>query len=300
MQATKETENRIEYRNVSLVAVLLSDIHFPFHDPTALRLALQVVALVRPDLVILNGDTQDFYGVSRFFKEPERRVGFRYEIYAIRKLKQLLFQRLREAAPGARLIEIEGNHEYRLTTWLASRGEELYDLDVLDVPVLTQNPADVTYLRRRRDPGPIHDGVAPEILLGGLHVTHGDLLRAGSYTINIARSLYLKLQTPFIIGHWHRTDEYHQTDYEGKLHGFWVTGCLCLPRPAYDAGRLWGQGVAIVRLHADNMYQVIMIPFIPQQHGLVAFIDGATLAEEPSRPRPHHLIWRGDWNYEDF
>jgi len=44
---------------------VLSDIHVPYHSISALECALDKIYEEKPDAILLNGDTVDFYGLSR-------------------------------------------------------------------------------------------------------------------------------------------------------------------------------------------------------------------------------------------
>ena len=50
----------------------LFDVHVPFHDKTALRVALDYGLATGCDHVLLGGDFMDFYAVSRWDKDPQR------------------------------------------------------------------------------------------------------------------------------------------------------------------------------------------------------------------------------------
>jgi predicted phosphodiesterase len=279
---------RFRPRHALRVAVL-SDLHFPFADPAALRLALDVAGHFAPELVILNGDVVDFHGISRFSRIPERRAGFRREVEVDRELLRLLLDRLGPAP----VIWLEGNHEYRMELYLMSRSPELFGLDALEVPRLMAAADRVTYVRRVTVPVSRHERVAPEVDFGSLVVAHGDMFRAGPHTVQVARNLYLRLQVSMLIGHWHRNDVWEQTAYDGSVRGFWVAGCLCLPRPEYDAGRHWGQGMALVDLYPDGLFQVQVVRFFPENGRLVAVVNGRRFEARIKKVMPAGLdeVW---------
>lgn len=53
--------------------LVMSDIHIPYHNITALTVALNYAKNEKPDAILLNGDALDFFGLSRFCKEPKKR-----------------------------------------------------------------------------------------------------------------------------------------------------------------------------------------------------------------------------------
>jgi hypothetical protein len=78
---------------------ILSDIHVPFHSEVALQAAVGHFKTVGIDALILNGDTCDFYAISRWIKDPKKR-DFRGEITAATQLLAWL----RQEFPGVPII----------------------------------------------------------------------------------------------------------------------------------------------------------------------------------------------------
>ena len=52
---------------------ILSDIHAPYHNIAALTAAIEFLKKEKVDAVLLNGDTIDFFRLSRFTKDPRKR-----------------------------------------------------------------------------------------------------------------------------------------------------------------------------------------------------------------------------------
>lgn len=280
----------------TLRVVMFFDIHFMYYDPAALRLAILVAESLQPiDVFILGGDAVDFQGIKGYPKPPERAAGFKYELYAARRALRILF----DSVKANRKIYIQGNHERRLETYLMLKGGELYGLDVLRFPELMKLPEDVTWLEADVHPGRLTDRIAPEVHCGKVVIAHGDLVRGSTNTINVARSMFLKLLTNMIVGHWHRNDVYTQVDYLGMSHGVWVSGCLACPRPEWDLGRIWGQGIIAMDLMRDGLFDVYPIPFMATRDGrLVARTPFARLSvpldwKPKDGPPPLEELWRG-------
>jgi hypothetical protein len=78
---------------------ILSDIHVPFHSEVALQAAVGHFKTVGIDALILNGDTCDFYAISRWIKDPKKR-DFRGEINAATQLLAWL----RQEFPGVPIV----------------------------------------------------------------------------------------------------------------------------------------------------------------------------------------------------
>src|SRR5271165_7217151 len=87
-----------------------NDIHFPYHDPTAIELAIEFAVWFKPHIIWLNGDIIDFYAISRFDKDPNRQLAMQDDI----DMTIAFLGRLRGLFPDAEIIYREGNHEARL------------------------------------------------------------------------------------------------------------------------------------------------------------------------------------------
>ena len=243
----------------SAIIAVLSDIHFPHEDPDAMRLARTIIQEAKPDVVVINGDAVDFFGISRYPVSPLRRAHFAEEVAyardALAKLKQSF-------APDAHWVYLEGNHELRMKMFLWRRAPELAGLigveDQLHLPQLG-----MTFLHEPEEPARRFEFSAPQVKISRLFVSHGDQIRLGPATINVARSMFLRLLRPMLIGHWHRKDVYLQTDYVGETSGCWVQGCLAKPRPHWDTGRIWGQGMSIIFASQEH-FEVDVIDFVGQ------------------------------------
>lgn len=283
-------------------ALVMSDIHFPFHDPSAVRIALAIAKETQPDLIILNGDIIDNHAISRFPKPPIRRTGFPYEVQASRRLLHQLMGFLAKHCPQAKILYVEGNHEERMEHFLA-RTQELYNLPELRIPALYRLDSLLTYLYNPRLPQPVYGRVQAEVDIGGvLIITHGHKIRQSVNTVNVARNLVIKLHNDIIIGHWHRNASYIDITYRGQKIQAHVVGCLCLQRPEYDASRLWGQGVLMIDFDAPGKgtarpsIAVYPIPIETHNGHVQAFIPGRS---RPIRSavvrRPFRLedIWAG-------
>lgn len=111
------------------LAVILSDLHTQFLDPFAWRVAIDTIKMVKPDVVILNGDVVDFHAVSRHCKLPgDGALSLQGEINFA---KNKILAEVRAAAPDADITWHIGNHEYRLVRYLADTAPELADLECL-------------------------------------------------------------------------------------------------------------------------------------------------------------------------
>ena len=97
---------------------VLSDIHVPYHSISALECALDKISEEKPDAILLNGDTVDFYGLSRFMKDPRKR-SVAHELQALNEFLDVLQQF------GAKIIYKLGNHDERYEHYLMHKAPEL-------------------------------------------------------------------------------------------------------------------------------------------------------------------------------
>jgi len=226
--------------------LVLSDIHFPYHDKQALMLALRKGKEEAVDAIVLNGDILDFYQLSKFAKD-HRKPSVREELDIFR----FFIDQLKQRFPDCEIYYKLGNHEVRLERWIqtnAAMFDGLLDIDSL-VPFQDHG---VTYLK---------DNIG--IKLGKLHVIHGHEIRANSGLVNIARTYYLKAQTNLLFGHWHQQQEYITRTMDGVNNGAWAQGCLCKLDAEYTYGiNQWVHGFSIVDLMEGGQFRVKLYKII--------------------------------------
>lgn len=110
--------------------VVGSDFHSWFVDPFALDVFIDTIEMVKPAIVILNGDVFDFPQISRHRQMPGH---FHLNLHEERKFGQeQILRRVRNAAPDATIYFLIGNHEYRLVTYLADAAPRLAGLPELE------------------------------------------------------------------------------------------------------------------------------------------------------------------------
>lgn len=221
--------------------VVISDIHYPFHDKKAIEAMLRFVSTQQIDTIILGGDILDFYDCSTFDKDPDRVNSLQKEI----NLAKGLFKRLRELKPEARIVFIKGNHEYRLERYLMKH-PELYSLDALKLKnLLSLDEYGIEY----SDKG---------IRLGSLKIIHGDVVR--KFSAYSAKAEIEKHDCSGISGHTHRLSVYYQRSPERDL--MWAeSGCLCDLNPEYAECPNWSNGFLFGTVHKDS-FSIMPIPII--------------------------------------
>lgn len=220
--------------------LVLSDIHAPFHDIDALMLAIEYGIDAKPDAVLLNGDTLDFYAVSDHENDP-RKVRWNEELNTCRDLLHMI----RTAFPDIPIYFKEGNHEYRMERHLMRHAPVLIGMQEFELPVLLRmGEVGVEYIRNKR-----------MIHAGKLTIGHGDEWK-GSGGVSPGRWVGLRAKESVLIGHFHRVSEHIDRTIRGDIRGYWSTGCLCELQPAYLPYNEWSHGFAVVHLDADGSFEV--------------------------------------------
>lgn len=87
--------------------MVVSDIHFPYEDKSAVTAFIREVGLRNPDVIVLNGDLLDFYKLSKFSKDP---AGKNPE-EEIKMCKTFLKKLRKEAGKECKIYYTIGNHE---------------------------------------------------------------------------------------------------------------------------------------------------------------------------------------------
>jgi predicted phosphodiesterase len=220
---------------------VLSDIHFPYHDEVALKIAIDYLVEYKPDTIILNGDILDFYGLSAFDKDPSK-PKMREEL----EQGRWFISAMRQTFPNALIYYKIGNHEMRLERWLKLKAPEWLGNEEFEIPILLKFGENRIHLVEK----------FTTIKAGNLNIIHGHEYKGGG-TVNPARNMYLKTKASVICGHFHRKSEFLTTDIDGIVHGSWSTGCLCELNAEYmNTHTDWVHGFATVDVNQDGTFSV--------------------------------------------
>ena len=213
---------------------ILSDIHFPYHDLTALTCAIKHLKEQEIDCLYLNGDIQDFYSISRHEKEKDMR-DFKREV----DMNRDFLQRLRDIFRTIPIYYKLGNHENRFARSLQLQAEEFAQLHDLQF--------DIFFRLDKLGITMIEDWQGME--MGDLLVGHGhEWYGAGG--INPSQNLLNKTLCNTLIGHVHRTSCTQRKTSMKQFINTYTTGCLTLLSPKYMPFSAHNHGFAIVEI--DN------------------------------------------------
>ncbi len=211
-----------------LKTVIANDFHGQYRDLKICKMFINFLRREQPDKIILNGDMTDFYSISRFDKDPARKLDLQDELDDVYNL----LLSIRNAAPHAHIVYTEGNHEARLRKYLWSTAKALATLRSLKIEeLLGLKELDITYEV---------DGV----WLGKLFVYHGSLVRSKSgYT---AHGELFKNGCSGVSGHTHRRGEASSKKRGGELV-WYENSCMCRLDAEYIKGVAdWSQGWGVV------------------------------------------------------
>lgn len=225
-----------------LKSLVLSDIHFPYHDDVALSTALRYGRDNKADFILLNGDIADFFSISFWEKDPRER-NFAAEVQGVQSFLGII----REGFPKARIVYKLGNHEERFIRYMSVKAPEL-----LGIPDF-----EFKNLFRLDDLGiELVDGMRP-VQLGKLNVLHGHEYKFNiSNPVNPARGFFLRAKVHCMGGHLHQSSQHSEKNLEGKVVSTWSTGCLCDLHPDYRPLNPWNHGFAFVEVYKDGMFDV--------------------------------------------
>lgn len=215
-----ETKPIIKLRKADNNILLISDLHVPYHDNTALQIALDYGIERQCNTVIINGDLIDFHGLSRFEKDPRKRTVKQEFDAAIQILDYIRF-----CFPTARIMWIEGNHDARYPKWLMNHAVHFFDDEYYSLQERLQlKRNNIEFVRE-----------STLVYAGKLAITHGHLIIRGIFApVNTARGAFLKAKQSVIVGHAHQVSEHTEKNLSGDIITCFSQGCLCDLQPDYD------------------------------------------------------------------
>lgn len=221
------------------------------HDEQACAVVPVVAAAMQPDVVVLLGDHLDLAEWSTRWPRPEE----------LRGTSQVTLQAvhdwiaaIRAAAPGARIVYIEGNHEERVRRGMVEQGSPAQsiravgeDVEALSVArLLALGSLGVEYV------GPY----GTDFWLGRVRFAHGEKVRQkGGAT---AAAVLTDATTSTWYGHIHRLELAQRTihDHTGaRVITAASPGCLCRidgAVPGVSARPDWQQGLGFLWVGDDG------------------------------------------------
>lgn len=222
---------------------IISDVHCPFHSVQALTTMINYFLKNPIDTLLINGDWFDFYGGSRFMKDP-RKMDMAQEIEIGCQMLNILADALK-----CKIIFKIGNHDARLEHYIWQKLPEISQLaDLQEIKEI-----DLEKIVRKRCPDIDIEFVASMQIMDfcGLSIVHGHEFGQSVFSpVNIARGLFLRGGECVVGAHHHQTSEHTQPTMRGRMITTWSIGCLCGLSPEYLPINKWNHG--FMRVEGQN------------------------------------------------
>ena len=217
--------------------LVLSDIHIPYHNIEALTCAFDFAKGEKPDAILLNGDTLDFFGLSRFSKDPKAR-SFAHELKTFKEFIDVIKKTF-----NAKIYFKIGNHEERYFHFLWMKAHEIVGVEEFELENIIKSRAEgIEIIKDKRI-----------IKAGDLNIIHGHEFGGSVFSpVNIARGLFLRGKVSAMQGHNHQTSEHTESNMNGEITTTWSLGCLSELHPAYLPINKWNHGFSIVDIDDKN------------------------------------------------
>ncbi len=217
----------------------ISDLHIPYHDIQAVKLAIKYGYEKGMRGIFLGGDIIDFYGISRYQRLPH----LRHVKSDIEATRQFLYN-LRTKFPELEIYYKIGNHENRWTNYLMNQAPEIFDMDSVQFD-------DLLHLTKFRIK--LIDSLTVSEF-GRLNILHGHEIMGGG--VHVARNFRLKASDNILFGNFHRTKEDITKTIKNKVMGSWAVGCLCGLSPDYMSINDWNLGFAFITREKGGNFTV--------------------------------------------
>lgn len=229
----------------------LFDVHAPYHSIEALTAALDFLSGKEITTLLIGGDFFDFYGMSRYAKDPDKR-NTAEEIKIGVQLLKTIFDELKPE----KVVFKYGNHDERFEHYIWQKFAEIPQLT--DFEEMKQINLENILRNRLGKDFPI-DFVNDKRIIkaGNLNIAHGHEFPSGiSSPVNIARGLYLRAKANAICGHHHKTSSHTETTINEEIVITYSVGCLCELHPLYMPINSWNHGVALITLDEEGNVDV--------------------------------------------
>tara|TARA_R110000868_G_scaffold110936_6_gene299958 strand:+ start:1764 stop:2795 length:1032 start_codon:yes stop_codon:yes gene_type:complete len=220
--------------------LVMNDHHIGIHSTSlCVKPLLYAKERCNIDSIIINGDLLDFGSVSSHAASPYEKMNLKDEIAQAKTYLRLV----RNMFPKAEIIYAEGNHEYRLSRFIACNAKQFDGIIFLE-RLLQLEHFKIQFV-------PYHKHVQ----IGHLHVMHGHHIKGSG--ANVASTILNKAGVNIMFGDRHRSQEATRKRFDGSIIGAWAVGCLCPLSVSYSLYNPdWINGFAIVDSNQDGTFQV--------------------------------------------
>jgi hypothetical protein len=247
--------------------MIIGDMHFGFECWDTINIFLQAVEELKPERIILNGDTVDLLSISKYSKDPRHTHSINDEIEAYHKFLKILHD-ITESF-NSEILETNGNHsgngiEGRWWRYI-SASDDIKQL--LELPQIAENLSYTKVFHPQKEWSRIRlvdssdDMDSLVELPNNVFVYHGDIVRKhGGFS---ARGNFEKHFASTITSHTHRLGSTYQTIPKIGSRPMEVIenheiGCACKLNPTYVKGANWQNGFCIVN-YTENSTGVELV-----------------------------------------
>jgi predicted phosphodiesterase len=229
-------------------ALILPDMHIPYHDEMAIGIAINEGHRQGIDTVVILGDGVDCYDVSYWKKDPMR-PRFPKE----REIAKSFIQKFDKAFPSyIEKIWIEGNHEQRVRWLIWQQAKQFADIEELSIPSLYGfRDLGWKYISNTE----LKRAGAEPFKLGKCYMFHGHEIGMSGGAVNFAKLHYDKDPICQCNAHHHQEQHYTIRKSSGEVDGSWILGCLCDLNPEYAPFNRWNHGFGIIEWN-DETFRV--------------------------------------------
>lgn len=248
-QASDRARGRVRGKDRVRTLFALSDTHHPEHDRAVWAATLELLRDVKPDELILCGDFLEMGSVSQHGGALLDKLtdDFNAGISALKQLREAVGE-------DAKIVYLEGNHESRLSRFLASKTPSLMESLSIEAG-LKLNEANVEWVPEAKQP----------ITRGDLDFTHGhqDLReRPSKYHGGKMAEVYGRPNRTVIYGHTHKPQVYTRPTVGGVATAIGL-GCGRTLSPGWLHGAQagWVHQVAVIYLTPAGRGYIYPITF---------------------------------------
>ena len=219
--------------------LFIADLHSRFYNRQALEIAINDGIKQKCDSVIILGDFMDFYGDSKFDKNPSIVEQFGAEQEWGQDILKLL-----QDTFGYVVLK-KGNHDIRRELHiqrLAAKMPELQGLESYS-DYLFYEGTNTQFIEGHR-----------VIEYGKLGCIHGHEYQGGG-GIHAAYNRLNKAKQNVVSAHSHISQRDIRMNLKGEPIGSWTLGCMCNLNPAYNPKNDWTNGFGIGQKDASGDFE---------------------------------------------
>ena len=209
----------------------------------------------KPDVLVINGDLLDCFEISRFDKVPKSGKSLQEECdIAYEVLKEW-----RIILPKAKIIIIEGNHDWRIKQYLIKKAPELYGLRGLSLETLLRLEELKIGLVKTKEAA--SHWIDTYIRLGELYIGHFN--KVNKHSAMTAKNLVEDKGVSLIQNHVHRGGVFHKRLVDGRQLVGIENFCMCELNPSYMSDVNWTQGWTVVyQKEGSQRFMAYPIPVV--------------------------------------